>query len=518
LTTRPDVCVVGSGPAGAFAAVRLAEAGLSVLVVEAGTDQPDSDFTATVERLNILGGAKPNYGFARQVGGSSNLWAGRVAPMEAIDFAHRSWVGESGWPFGASELRRYYSEALDILGLPAEPPGIEESVPHEWQELSRLVDLKQFYWSTPPFNTGAYLRSNIAALSPRLILKDNTKVLSLDCRADGSGIRSITVCSGDTVETVEADHFIVAAGGIETPRLLLNSTSHFATGIGNQNDNVGRYLSTHPKADIGLLLLNRGTSIAYSAFTDRSRGDVKARTGVGLDASAQERLETLNHYVQLTPLFEFQANRAFEILKGSASVNSPLINRSAAVRGILPGLGSMLYEGIGRLGGMQRRAKRFILRGFLDQFPSRNHRVSLTNTRDEHGLRKVDIEWTFTEPDRRSVLSMLGELDRVFTASGLGTVDYSVLHQRDEWPITGIHSHFMGTTRMGDDPSTSVVDRDGLIHGMDNLFVSGPSTFPTYGYANPFLTISALSLRTADQILDRVKNRSPRNEIAAGPR
>ena len=58
----------------------------------------------------------------------------------------------------------------------------------------------------------------------------------------------------------------------------------------------------------------------------------------------------------------------------------------------------------------------------------------------------------------------------------------------------------MGTTRMGDDPRTSVTDADGRVHGLGNLWVAGSSLFPTGGWANPTLTIVALALRSAEKI------------------
>jgi choline dehydrogenase-like flavoprotein len=55
--------------------------------------------------------------------------------------------------------------------------------------------------------------------------------------------------------------------------------------------------------------------------------------------------------------------------------------------------------------------------------------------------------------------------------------------------------HNLGTTRMGDDPATSVVDRHLIHHRVRNLFVLGGSVFPTISPSNPTLTICALSLR-----------------------
>ena len=84
-------------------------------------------------------------------------------------------------------------------------------------------------------------------------------------------------------------------------------------------------------------------------------------------------------------------------------------------------------------------------------------------------------------------------------------IEYSGLETLQDWPLIGVHSHLMGTTRMGDDTKTSVTNADGRVHGTSNLYIAGPSLFPTYGFANPFLTITALSLRLADHLLKQIK-------------
>ena len=72
--------------------------------------------------------------------------------------------------------------------------------------------------------------------------------------------------------------------------------------------------------------------------------------------------------------------------------------------------------------------------------------------------------------------------------------------QREAWPISQDASHHMGTTRMGNDPRSSVADKNLRVHAVDNLYLAGSSVFPTSGYANPTATIIALTLRLADHL------------------
>lgn len=68
----------------------------------------------------------------------------------------------------------------------------------------------------------------------------------------------------------------------------------------------------------------------------------------------------------------------------------------------------------------------------------------------------------------------------------------------------GIHSHFIGGTIMGKGDDDSVVDENLKVHGIDNLYISGPSVFPSFGYANPFYTIAALSIRLSDHLKSKL--------------
>lgn len=501
-TLTADVCVIGSGPSGGIAAVELARGGFDVLLLEAGGHDPQADEWHGLDALDLSGAADLQFGRAIQLGGSSNLWAGRVAPLEEIDFIEREWVQGSGWPIGSEELQPYYSRAFELVGaadtrtLDFQPPP----KPADFKPLfsGGMLEPKIFSWAREPFKVAPWLAAVGEGLSLRVLT--DAPVTEL-CEAENGVVTAAHVARPDGgVLKIAARCFVLAAGGIETPRIMLNSRGRSATGIGNAHDMVGRYFSTHPKADMAALVLDRTVPVNHPLFTDHKIAGGRTRAGLGLTASAQRRHELPNHYVQLSPLMEYRASRAFEAVRGSGFINSPLIDRSAILRGVLPGLGLLAFEGISRLAGLQSRARTFVLRGFLDQYPEAGNRITLSTERDKSGMPKAKVFWRFSERDRQSVLRFFDVLDGELRRCKLGRIERSKLAELDDWPLTAIHSHFMGGTRMGADPRTSVVDADCRVHGSPNLYVAGPSVFTTYGYANPFLTLAALSFRLAQRI------------------
>lgn len=506
------ICVIGSGPAGGLLAGELASTGHDVILLEAGANTADLDETETVAHKAISGEVDLRFGFSRQVGGSSNLWAGRVAPLESIDFEPRSWIADSGWPITRAALEDYYSRAAEIMGISWPFPEAKDisALAASTPELSGALtegslEVKRFLWTKEPFNVGSYLRRISSTCHARLTMVVNARVAALYERSLGCAVEAALVVTpnGRRVD-VRAEYFVVAAGGLETPRLLLNSTSVRPSGIGNEHDVVGRYFSTHPKANMAVLRLKRPTPLNSALFGDHVIGESRVRYGLGFNTEAQTKQKALNHYVQLSPVFEYRANRLFEMLKGQSALASSFIDRSSIVRGLLPGFGLMAYEALNRLAGLQRSGKMFVMRAFLDQYPDRDHRVARSAQVDRFGCHKVDLIWGFAKRDQQSVLSFLKAFNAEIRRRGLGHVEYERLCSMSEWPLIGIHSHFLGTTRMGDDPKTAVIDSNCKVFGYENLFISGPSTFPTYGYANPFLTIVALAIRLADYLKSRI--------------
>jgi choline dehydrogenase-like flavoprotein len=139
-----------------------------------------------------------------------------------------------------------------------------------------------------------------------------------------------------------------------------------------------------------------------------------------------------------------------------------------------------------------------------EQIPNRESRVLLGSERDSLGQHRVQLDWRLTSQDidsiRRSQIILAEEMRR----HGVGEL---IVELKDDSIPPRIHGgwHHMGTTRMDDDPKKGVVDRDSRVHGISNLFVAGASVFPTSGYANPVLTLIAMTLRLAQHMKTRTR-------------
>lgn len=505
---NPDICVVGSGAAGSFLAKSLFGSGLSILILETGGEHSENNIKRYIQNLDIPSINGMNYGFSRQLGGSTNLWAGRVAPFESSDYSLKPSIQSDGWPIEINDLIPFYDKASEIMGLPPYEYFVTNRVNAKHKNVQHLVDMckrthlhiKKFVWSSPPFNSRLKLLPDLAEDISIQSSCHVTQIFESKSRDQIDGLEYINN-KGETVR-IHPKQVVLAAGGVENVRILLNSVSVDANGVGNSHDVVGRYFSTHPKADMGVLLLNKSVPINDPLFVDCDKDGMSARQGIGFTQEKQISDEMLNHYVQLTPMLEYTASTLFENVKNSSALNANLINKNKVLSGFLPGLGHIVFEIIGRIAKLQTKSKKFILRTFLDQHPDKDNRITLSDELDEYGYRKVDIHWRYTDRDRLSVLNFFDDLNNELKSKNIGHIEYSKLQELEEWPMTAIHSHFMGATRMGDNPKTSVVDKNCKVHGYNNLFVAGPSVFPTYGYANPVYTIAALSLRLGEFLKD----------------
>ena len=145
------------------------------------------------------------------------------------------------------------------------------------------------------------------------------------------------------------------------------------------------------------------------------------------------------------------------------------------------------------------------VRAFYDQYPSSACRVQLTKEKDIFGIPKARIEWEFSGRDIASIQHFSKELGAMFREYDIGKFYSTFGSNSIDWKYVSIHSHFLGAARMGTNETNSVTNSFGLLHDIPNVFVCGPALFPSYGNANPVLSIAAFSLRTGAKIAATMK-------------
>jgi len=540
-----DLCIVGSGPAGTTLAAELVGSGLRVAVLESGRLEV-SDHGDRLREVESEGIHVKEYSRERVLGGTSTTWAGLAAPLDTIDFERRPWLAHSSWPIPRAELVPYWEEAAERYRFPAatffDPGG-------EFGELRRRgefrprwegLEEKIFLAATPPQNFGREWRHVFEGEDVDAWL--DATVVELVPDAGGERIEAARVRTRSARELlVRSKVFVLATGGLENARLLLNSTALSPAGLGNEHDQVGRYLMNHPKNYHGIVRLAgpRGDLPFYYGCLFQG---FAGYAGLRLDEVTQREKELLNSYVRFEPLFPWTDSEGVEALvllvKRSAFLmrrwtrgrkdevvalrdysetgdDSDLQNARkswgewlALLFAIPRDLPRVLHYLKYRL--LSRRKpplERVRLRNFMEMEPSPENRVIVSEERDALGARRAVVRHDTTTLDRRSLVELHAVLARELEAQGFGHLETSLeaaLAEGARWPIDQEASHHLGTTRMGEDPETSVVDPHQRVHSVHNLFVAGGSVFPTSGCANPTYTIVALSIRLARHLREEV--------------
>lgn len=506
---RTGVCVIGAGAAGITLARELDARGHEVCVLESGGLKPGPATQELLAGESTAPSLPLDEARLACLGGTTAAWAGWCRPLDPLDFEARPWVPHSGWPFDAPHLEPFYRHAHAVCGL-----GAFEYRAGSWARtgsaplpLDGSVRTEVFQFS-PPLHFGRAYRAELAA-SPNTTVLLHATALGLEFSEGGDAVTAVPVAlPGGRRARVHAPIVVLAAGGIENPRLLLLSGRDSPDGPANRHGLVGRFFMEHPYVDSGSLLPS-GSAPPLGFYR---RHHVTADAGPGLVAGVftldgetvcRERLVNsaifLRPRYRAHPVFRSEAVRAAQSLVNSLRRGS--LPRAAAGRLQRAvrrpdrlALAAWLRLGIGGGRGVGTRA-------FAEPVPDPGNRVTLTDERDPLGRRRVRVEWMPGELERRSLDRAHELLDRSLRQAGLGRVEPAVVEEPGAWPpsLSGA-GHHMGTTRMHRDPRQGVVDEHCRVHGIENLFIAGSSVFPTAGYANPTLTIVALALRLAGRI------------------
>lgn len=502
-----ELCIVGAGAAGITLAKALSGSGRQILLVEAGDRTPDAAVQALHDVDSTGYPLRPNYiNRARQYGGSCNLWAGRSIRLWPED------VDGQGWPVPFAEIEKLYPAAAEILGL-AEPRLL---APEAWA--GRLTDTEAAVyaggfvpvvslWAKKPMRFAQVHGPALErAADVRILLHANATGLD---SADGRSVRALRLATldGRRLE-VRAGRYVLAAGGMENARLLLLSE-----GLGQGRLHIGRCFMDHPRTVFGRAVLNPGSRLPLLRGWPLRHG--KVQLGMALTPERQRREGVLNHYCTLESEVSGYAAQQYQ---ASVEVAKVLLRKGhAGSRFDLKSIGKgriddLIYQlspkeimphwafRLATLAKARLRPpqgpQRFVLVTFCEQPPDPESRCTLGAERDALGLPRLAVDWRIGDDVRSSVLRLHELLGRHLEEKGLGRVepgDPAQMRFTDA-------SHHMGTTRMSETPAGGVVDADGRMHGVDNLWLAGSSIFPTAGHANPTLTIVALTLRLAERL------------------
>jgi choline dehydrogenase-like flavoprotein len=303
---------------------------------------------------------------------------------------------------------------------------------------------------------------------------------------------------------VKAQKVVLAAGAIEIPRLLLNANQRRSCGLGNENDLVGRFFMEHPHLWSGRFIpssddLAGRTGLFRLHWVNQAL--VLGKLAIGDRVQRSDKI--LNYCVSIHPEVYKPRNH---VAPDWPVISWPLLDPSNSQKNVRAnGSGSFRREIKQMVKRAYQRVKQppivFKLNQMSEQAPNPDSRVTLSAEKDAFGINRVELNWQITPLDVRTIRRAQQVIDEELRKAGLGRLE---MVPDDESLSSGMHGgwHHMGTTRMHEDPRRGVVDRNCRVHGMSNLYIAGPSVFPTGGYANPILTIVALSIRLADHIKD----------------
>lgn len=521
---RADVCIVGTGVAGALVGHRLAEAGRSVVFLEAGEwfdpasriermefairpDTPDTrvwDMGGKRDRYSTSGAIDYPLNDARVkgVGGTTLHWQGNTPRFHEVDFELASERGLGvDWPISYADLSPYYTTAEAELGvagsagdegppreadypLPAFPKRYSDGLLMEACERLGIStrDAPQarnsepydgrspcigFSTCLPVCPSGAKYSADVTVRKAEVAgarVVDRARVVRLEHDDDGAIVAAHYVTPDGVEHRQEARHFVVAAGAVETPRLLLLSASDdYPDGLANSSGAVGRYLMEHPVV---------GT-------VGRTEGPLDPEP-IGFLTTTSEAFYGYERG-PASFVLEFRSDPPSvldEALGGDAvgDVRQPAVWGDDLVAG-------------------EFTNREVSVNAQVEMLPRAENRVALDDSRtDDLGNPVPDVSLSLSEHEHEAF-----EFAFEVQADILAEMGATPVRQTDpETPAWA--NHLTGTARMGTDPAESVVDATLRTHDHPNLSVVGASVFPTGAAANPVLTISALALRAAEDI------------------
>ena len=488
---KTKVCIIGSGIGGGTIAKKLSECGVDFVIIEAG-DRLVGSSNVTYDSVGREFGVRSTTAVA--LGGTSNLWHGVLAPLDKIDFEKRDWIEYSGWPIDFDELKPHYKEASNLFGVENhdffEISDLDEKHKKQLDELSynrNYLKNKLFQQPTTPLNFKTVIEDVCGAADKNDCYLNS---VGLELVRENDKTTKIKVGTKEKkIGYVEADIFIVAAGALETPRLLLNS--------GFKNLNIGKFLMDHPMGNLCQLIFKNPKK--YPIYSDTKYSHhMKIKTGLELTDEKQKELQMPNHNFYLRPSFVKGIDDESEKVKLSLLAFK---DGGVTVKDVWKVLTSpnVVKQIISYKLSLDVTYKYADLFFVTEQIPNPDSTVSLSNRADEWGYKVAKVDWRVLEED----ISKLKELYVLLLKEFFPSDEFEFTHSDSDFNWEKIYTsaiHHVGTAKMGANYDEGVVDSNLSLFESKNVFVCDGSVFTTAGNVNNGLTISALAHRLAGHL------------------
>jgi choline dehydrogenase-like flavoprotein len=504
-----DVCIVGSGPAGLTLAREFAGTRYRVILLEAGGITPERE-TQELYAGQIAGLNYPlTASRLRLFGGTMNHWTGQCGMLPPRHMRDRSWVARSPWPIEPDELAPYYVKASRLLEVGAVERDVDVAGPADTVTLSPDGPLVPCVWWRRfggPIHLGERMRRELEeAANIHVVLHANVRRLT----TDGSA-REVTSVEFSTLDgrvgRARARYVVLACGGLEVPRLLLNTDEVEPAGLGNSRGLVGRHFMDHLNAVIGTLFLEdteAAQALRVLATYRRDNAGLEGgswRPALCLGDGFEREQKVNGGYYRL-----FFREQAWSREWSERNEDTSFLHYLRTTARLFD---ERLYGALRQAFGHPMSATEAGVYAEFEQMPNPESRVRLTRDRDRLGMRKVILDWRISEQDIRTARAMGEALGREASLSDWGRFQFAdwILEQGAERSAEfSMSSHHIGTTRMAHDPQFGVVDPECRLFACENLYVAGSAVFPTASFVNPTLTIVALAYRLADTLKTRLR-------------
>lgn len=469
-TLSADVCIVGAGPAGIVLALELARArpDWQILLLEAGgranaNSRERAIYGASTGSLNY---ASLDVSRRRMLGGTTAHWGGWSKPLDATDYSDNPRWDVPAWPFGPDDIASYVDQAVgwaEIDDSDFSMRSVHARYPDALLPLdaSSVLGESLFRFSPPTRFGDRYYQALVDQDNLRCILQAN--LIDVDRVGDKVVRASVKPLDGE-VTTVSADVFVMAMGGLETTRYLLNLRGERAPdGFGIYSSHLGRYFADHVGVRPGVLLAPAG--LRYHRFADESG-----------------------------PVMPVLTNAASSLAAGEHNC-CMMLDAIADDGSLLRGYGGSSMPGFRSAEYWHYRPQMIV-----EPRPFMQSRVQLSNARCELGLQRIYLDWQIHADDFHAAQSFFKRVARELGHSGLGRARVNDLVPLDRRASIASACHHMGTTRMAKDPRDGVVDENLKVFDCDNLYIASSSVFPRYGFSNPTLMVIALSVKLAQHL------------------